>query len=672
MTAKPTYQELEQKIKRLEKKLKQTESKIECTKKSLKTSDTRFKKLFDKALFGIIICRLIKDEKGRAIDFEHLQVNAATKQHTGLGPEMISGKRALEIATPKDISNIIEIYGQVVSTGRPYKYDQYFAVYGRHLQVGAFPLDKDLFALTFIDNTEQKKAEARLKKQNYYLEKAQELGQIGTWELDLIKNKLVWTDENCRIFKVPEKSIVDYETFLSKVHPEDRKYVDSEWQAGTRGKPYDIEHRLLLEDEIKWVREKADLAFDAAGKAVRAIGFTQDITARKKLEEQLLQAQKLESIGNLAGGIAHEFNNILSIIIGNNELIMEDLPEQSLSRESSEEIRLAGLRARDIVKHLLTFSRQDNSIKKPIEINSVVTESLKLIRSTTPANIEIREKIAPEPLSILGDSTQINQILINLCSNAVDALPISGGRIDIELCPYHIDRNNQNAPSQTVPPGKYVKLVVRDNGSGMNENICKKIFEPYFTTKEIGKGSGIGLSVVHGIVENHGGSIVCESTKDQGAIFAILIPAHENPVEKKSWKKGVVTGNGERILYVDDEPSIAMLGRRHLESLGYDTCSTTDPKQALEMIRAEPDRFNLVVSDMAMPNIPGDQLIAQIQSINPDIFTMICSGYSSRMSEEKASQMGIKAFLMKPLNKAELAKKVRDVLDAGDPTRRRL
>ena len=667
MTAKPSYQELEQKVKRLEKELRQAETQIEQTKKSLQRSDTRFKKLFDKALFGIIICRLIKDEKGRAIDFEHLQVNAATKRHTGFDPEMISGKRALEIANPEDISNIIEIYGQVVATGRPYKYDQYFAVYDRHLQVGAFPLDENLFALTFIDNTEQKQGEARLKKQNYYLEKAQELGQIGTWELDLINNRLVWTDENCRIFKVPPKSVVNYETFLNKVHPDDRTYVDSEWNAGIEGKPYDIEHRLLFDDEIKWVREKADLEFDGNGKAIRAIGFTQDITARKQLEEQLLQAGKMESIGTLAGGIAHEFNNILSIIIGNNELILGDLPENSLSRESSEEIRLAGLRARDIVKHLLTFSRQDKAVKSPININSVVAESLKLIRSTTPANIEIKEKITPDSLWILGNSTQINQILINLCSNAVDALPISGGSIDIELNPHHIDLYNHKVPAQTLPPGKYVKLVVRDNGTGMDENVCEKIFEPYFTTKDIGKGSGIGLSVVHGIVENHGGSIVCQSTKEQGTAFTILMPIHEGCFEEKACKKSVVFGNGERVLYVDDEPSIARLGRRHLESLGYDTCSTTDPQKALEMIRAEPDRFHLVVSDMAMPKMPGDQLIAQIQSINPDISTMICSGYSSRMSEEHASKMGIKAFLMKPLNKTELAKKVRDVLDAGAP-----
>ncbi|MGM0654663.1 MAG: sensor histidine kinase, partial [Thermodesulfobacteriota bacterium] len=240
-----------------------------------------------------------------------------------------------------------------------------------------------------------------------------------------------------------------------------------------------------------------------------------------------------ESIGTLAGGIAHEFNNILTIIIGNNELIMEDLPEKSLLRKNSKEIRLASLRARDIVRHLLTFSRHDVSTKKAIEIKSVVKESLKLIRSTTPANIEIRDKIAPNCLPIYGDATQINQILINLCNNAIDALPISGGTIEIELCNSNSEENEAFLISK-LEPGKYVKLSVRDNGIGMDKKILERIFEPYFTTKGIGEGSGIGLAVVHGIVKKHGGSIVCDSKKDQGTVFTILIPAYDRPVMEET------------------------------------------------------------------------------------------------------------------------------------------
>lgn len=281
---------------------------------------------------------------------------------------------------------------------------------------------------------------------------------------------------------------------------------------------------------------------NSAGKIIGAVVAMHDDTQRrmaelkqKKLQMQLNQAQKMESIGTLAGGIAHEFNNILSIIIGNNELIMEDLPEKSLARKNSEEIRLAGLRARDIVRHLLTFSRHDVSTKKPIEIKSVLKESLKLIRATTPTNIEIRDKIFSNCLPIYGDATQINQILINLCNNAIDALPISGGTIDIELCNSNSEENEAFLISKWEP-GKYVKLTVRDNGIGMDKKIVEKIFEPYFTTKGVGEGSGIGLAVVHGIVKKHGGSIVCDSKKDQGTVFTILIPAYDRSVMKETDK----------------------------------------------------------------------------------------------------------------------------------------
>ncbi|MCG8619132.1 MAG: PAS domain S-box protein [Desulfobacterales bacterium] len=385
---------------------------------------------------------------------------------------------------------------------------------------------------------------------------------------------------------------------------------------------------------------------------------SRDITDRKKLEEQLVQSQKMESIGTLAGGIAHEFNNILSIIIGNNELIMEDMPEWSLTRTYSDEIRQASLRARDIVKHLLTFSRQDRSAKTPIDMASVVSDAVKLIRTTTPTNIEIRENISRDCLPINGNTTQIHQILINLCSNALDALPATNGTIDIAL--FNTETENE---INGLAPGKFVNLIVRDNGSGINREILPRIFEPYFTTKEVGEGSGIGLAVVHGIVENHGGAITCDSRRNQGTTFSILLPACEGTVSKEILTAGPALGGGEHILYVDDEPALVQLGERHLKSLGYHTVSTTDPHTALNKFKENPDRFDLVITDMAMPKMPGDRLIEQILAIRPDMPTIICTGYSSRVSETEAEQIGAQAFLMKPLEKSKLAEQIRAVLD---------
>ena len=519
---------------------------------------------------------------------------------------------------------------------------------------------------THVDITEKKKAEKEIKKQKERAERYLNLAGVIFVAVNQIGEVTLINQKGCETLGYKHSEIIGknwFENFIPEWLRDDLIPVSKQLLNGDIKPVEYFENPILAKSgEEKLIAWHNTILKDEAGDIIGHLSAGEDITKKRQMEEQLQQAQKMESIGTLAGGIAHEFNNILSIIIGNNELIMEDLPKWSLSRESCEEIRLAGIRARDIVKHLLTFSRQDDSTKKPINIASVITEALKLIRATTPSNIEVVDKISSDCLPIFGDSTQMNQILINLCRNAVDALPISGGKIEIELCNSNIEKSN-DASDSTLSPGKYIRLLVRDNGTGMDTKTIERVFEPYFTTKGVGKGSGIGLAVVHGIITNHGGSITCKSTEGVGTIFTILLPVYEGPVEEEREQKNALPGKGERVLYVDDEPSIAKLGRRHLEALGYDAVSTTDPKEALEMIKAEPDRFDLVISDMAMPNMPGDQLITEILSINPKLPTMICSGYSSRMSETKASEMGIRAFVMKPLNKNELAKKVREVLD---------
>lgn len=308
------------------------------------------------------------------------------------------------------------------------------------------------------------------------------------------------------------------------------------------------------------------------------------------------------------------------------------------------------------------FSRQNQVSLYPMDLAEVVTDSLKLVRSTTPANIEIQEEIAPDCFAIVGDKTQMNQILINLCNNAVDALPVTGGRITILLGNTDVDNQAPGATSG-LKPGWYVELKVVDNGHGMDQGTLKRIFESYFTTKPFGKGSGIGLAVVHGIVKNHHGTIACSSTKGAGTTFTILLPAHQEPVAGNEQDQTLTPGKGEKILCVDDEPSIAKLTRLHLNALGYEAVSTTDPEEALAWIKSDPDKFDLVISDMAMPKLPGDRLIAQILEIRPDMPAIICSGYSARVSEADASALGVAAFVMKPMDKAALASTIRKVLD---------
>lgn len=401
---------------------------------------------------------------------------------------------------------------------------------------------------------------------------------------------------------------------------------------------------------------------DDHGRVIRYFATVKDITNRKEYEKRIQQASKMESIGNLAGGIAHEFNNMLAIIMGNNELIGEEVPPESLAKESTEEIRIAGLRAREVVKQLLTFSRQDNVSQKVLDLKSVVQESMKLIRSTTPTNIKIEQKLSEDTFTILGNGTQINQVLINLCKNAVDALPEIKGVITIELYNETID-TQQVRHQVTLPPGKYSKLIVTDNGTGMEEGVIERVFEPYYTTKAVGAGTGIGLAVVHGIVERHGGEIIVDSKLGQGTSFIIYLPTHEGLQKHESDEIDIFPVGDECVLYVDDEISIAKLGKRLLEGLGYRTETTTDPNKALDMVKKVPNKFDLLITDMAMPNMTGNQLVIETLKIRQDMPIIICTGDSDKISEKDAVDIGASSFIMKPINKLELAKTVRNVLD---------
>lgn len=383
---------------------------------------------------------------------------------------------------------------------------------------------------------------------------------------------------------------------------------------------------------------------------------------RDSLQEKLQQAQKMESIGTLAGGIAHEFNNVLSIIMGNNELVMEELPHQSLARESTEEIQIACSRARDVVKQLLLFSRQTDQQYTCIQTAEVVRDSLKLIRSSTPINIEINLNVTDDIAPVWGNATQINQLLINLCGNATDAMFNAGGAITIDLSNVTIDEEESKS-HPFLNPNRYVKLLLRDNGHGIDRWILNRIFEPYFTTKEVGKGTGIGLSVVHGIVENHKGTISAESSPEKGTVFTIFFPAYEGDVLPDIQAMTAMPTGDERILYVDDEPLVVKLGQRRLERLGYTVQGLTNSSEALTKFTNDPGGFDLIITDMAMPQITGQQLAAEILKIRPDIPVVLCTGYSDRITEEQALEMGINYYIMKPMTSSELAVLVRKILD---------
>jgi PAS domain S-box-containing protein len=393
----------------------------------------------------------------------------------------------------------------------------------------------------------------------------------------------------------------------------------------------------------------------------------EDISEKTKLEDQLRQAQKMESIGTLAGGIAHDFNNILTPLLGYGELLKVDLPEASPLQKYVDEIFRATLRAKDLVKQILTFSRQSGHEMMPVRLQQILKEVLNLCRSSIPSDIEIDWNIQDDCGLAMVDAIQIHQIAMNLITNAYHAVESNGGKIAVELKEVEIESGE--VISSLLKPGRYALLSVSDTGCGIDPEIVDNIFEPYFTTKEKGKGTGLGLSLVYGIIREHAGDIKVHSELGKGTTFNVYLPLIEEAVEmfKPNPIEMDMKGN-ERILLVDDEEVIVRLVKQQLERLGYHVTPFIASPDALEAFKTDPEAFDLVISDMSMPHMTGDQLAKELIDIRADIPVIMCTGFSERINRKKAAAIGIKGFLMKPVVNSKIAEMVRNVLDASKNT----
>lgn len=522
-----------------------------------------------------------------------------------------------------------------------------------------------------VEVHERQAAEKALKKNAQRYQQAQKISKVGNWEYDIGSGYFWGSNQAKRIYGFnSQKDQFTTEDVESCIPEKDRVH-----QALTdlieRDQPYDLEFEIypVSGKSPRIIRSIAELERDESGVPVKVVGVIQDITwervAEKDkllLEKQLMQSQKLESIGNLAGGIAHDFNNILSSILGFTELSLADVKRDSELYENLQEVYAAGNRAKELVKQILAFARQSEEEKKPIKVQTIAEEVVKFVRSTIPTFIEIRTHFTTQAL-VHGNATQIHQVLMNLCTNAAHAMHDGGGVLEVSLEEVTIDVSPQWYDKQLVP-GKYLQITVADNGPGIENEQLEMIFDPYYTTKGVGEGTGLGLAVVKGIVEDHGGAVSVFSKPNEKTVFTIYLPTtgYLDP-QKAEGVVGLSTGN-EHILLIDDEPPIIKMTSRLLESLGYKITTRTSSYEALELFKAKSADFDLVITDITMPQMTGDMLATELLNVRRDIPIILCTGYSSRISDEYSEALGVKAFIYKPVIKADMARVIRQVLDS--------
>jgi signal transduction histidine kinase/CheY-like chemotaxis protein len=402
------------------------------------------------------------------------------------------------------------------------------------------------------------------------------------------------------------------------------------------------------------------------------IELTQEIEIRQKyereraeLEKQLFHLQKMETIGTLAGGIAHDFNNILTPILGYTDMALEELPEESNLRFDMEQINKAALRGKDLVQQILTFSREVDFKKKPIQLQPIISEVLNLLKASFPPGIVIKKNLDSSVGTVLADPTHIHQIIMNLCTNASHAMKDTGGILEVSLDAVNVSpKMAEKIPN--LKRGDYIRLTITDTGYGMDQKTKERIFEPFFTRKEVGSGTGLGLSVVHGIINNYGGAITVDSTPGEGTTFTIFLPKYGlSTITSDKMNKKLVRGD-EHIMFVDDEPEITYMGKKMLENLGYRVTIKSESPAALEEFLKNPRGYDLVVTDQNMPQMKGTEMVSKMKDVMPDLKIVIITGYADNLSEKEIARYGISEVILKPMVLDDFSKIIRKVLDQKD------
>ena len=509
------------------------------------------------------------------------------------------------------------------------------------------------------DITERKHSEQALRESERNLREAQAVARIGSYVFDIPRDAWRSSPVMDEIFGIGPDFPRTLEGWTQILHPSEREPTTAHFRKiVAERRPFDREYRIVRVNDgaERWVLGQGRVEYGANGEALRMAGIIQDITERKRLEEVHLQAQKLESLGTLAGGVAHDFNNILAAIQGNADLAAQDVGPDHAAAESLEEIRRASARASELIRRITTFARPVEARQDVVDLGAVVSEVLKLLRSTIPAGISLRTEFAHDTPQVLADAGQIHEAIVNLTTNAAYAIGPRAGSIEYRLEPAQIDEQLARSISG-LKEGRYARLTLTDSGCGMAPATLERIFDAFYTTKPVGEGTGLGLSMVHGIMKSQGGAVTAESTPAKGSRFALYFPAAGEKALKPEESAPVqrLRSAGQRLLYVDDEEALVSLASRALTRQGHSVSGFADPEQALDAFRARPQDFDAVVTDLSMPHMSGFELAREVLALRPEIPVLMTTGNIRAEDENKAREAGIRELILKPVTMEELS-----------------
>jgi PAS domain S-box-containing protein len=526
-------------------------------------------------------------------------------------------------------------------------------------------LDRDYLLAVVRDVTERKESEAALRDRDRKLREAARLARLTYWEDDYEADRISWSEEGSAILGLPPGELsLGWADFLGLIHPDDRAAIDAarrQVAGGCEPARHAAVRLVRPGGEVRHLEVVAAAVRDEAGRVARAVGAAQDVTDRRRLEEQFRQAQKMQAVGQLAGGVAHDFNNLLTVISGYSDILLPLLPPADPRWEMVAAIREAGERGAGLTRQLLAFSRQAVLEPKVLDLNDLVRENEKLLRRLIGEDVELATALAPDLDPVKVDPGQIGQVLMNLAVNARDAM-LTGGRLTIQTGRVVLDA--AAAAAAGGKPGRYALLTVADTGLGMTPEVRAHVFEPFFTTKGPGKGTGLGLATVHGVVEQTGGFISVASEPGRGAAFRLYFPAAAGPAARSSPGGGPLTRGTETVLLAEDEDAVRALVRTVLRQAGYTVLDAARGPDALRLAAVHPGPIHLLVTDVVMPGMGGRELVEQLGRLRPEVRVLYLSGYTDDAVVRHGVLRAEVAFLQKPFTLAALTNKVREVLDA--------